>query len=168
MTTLYKHHVAIVVPEPQQEAANEGAAALSGRPEDLATFRTDRAALDATGARYLIAGPTPMTDAHIDALPMLASQFGVDAQWAVIREWVGNEAVPVQDFGEWLDGQGLTVETPLIYRMNTDTIEGLQELDGIGPALAQRIIDERPYITDANLVEVQGISQAMIDEWNLL
>lgn len=165
MTTKHKYHVAIVIPESQQDAANEAAAALTGRPEDLATFRASRSLLDAAGERYLVAGPTPMTQRHLDNLPMLSGEFEVDARWAVIREWVGNEAVTVLPFEEWLESEGLTVETPLIYRMNTDTAEGLQELDGVGPTLAQRIIDGRPYFTESDLVEVQGISQAMIDGW---
>lgn len=163
--TEYRYHVALVVPGSQQDAANEAAAALTGRPEDLATFRLSRSLLDGFGGRYLIAGPTPMTQRHLDTLPMLSGEFQVDARWAVIREWIGNEAVPVQNFGEWLQSEGLTVETPLVYRMNTDTLEGLQELDGVGPTLAQRIIGGRPYFDESDLINVQGISQAMVDGW---
>lgn len=163
--TKHKYHVAIVIPESQQEAANEAAAALTGRPEDLATFRPSRSLLDAAGERCLVAGPTPMTERHLDTLPMLSGEFGVGARWAVIREWVGNEAVTVLPYDEWLESEGLTVETPIVYRMNTDTAEGLRSLDGVGPTLAQRIIDGRPYFDESDLINVQGISQAMVDGW---
>ena len=47
--------------------------------------------------------------------------------------------------------------------VNTGTLAQLDCLPGIGPVLAQRIIDGRPYATCADLDVVKGIGQKTLD-----
>ena len=61
---------------------------------------------------------------------------------------------------------GPTPESPL--RLNEATAEDLQALDGIGPALAGRIVEyrttQRPFQRPAELKRVQGIGPATLNE----
>ncbi|RJF73140.1 ComEA family DNA-binding protein [Deinococcus cavernae] len=55
--------------------------------------------------------------------------------------------------------------TPLIsgrLNINSATTEQLEALPKVGPALAQRIIDHRPYRTLADLDAVKGIGEATL------
>lgn len=57
--------------------------------------------------------------------------------------------------------------TPLIsgrLNLNTATQEQLEALPDIGPALAQRIIQGRPYRTLADLDAVKGIGPALLGQ----
>ena len=51
--------------------------------------------------------------------------------------------------------------------INTATAAQLETLDGIGPVLAQRIVDEReangPYTGAEDLTRVEGIGQAIVE-----
>lgn len=53
----------------------------------------------------------------------------------------------------------------MIVDVNTSPSEDLQTLDGVGPTLAERIIDDRPYSTVDDLTRVDGVSQSMVDGW---
>ena len=109
--TIYRNHIALLIPASQIDEANQAAAALTGRPPDERTFRDEpgRRYLDDTGGVYLIAGPTPMTDEHVAALPLLASQFNVDAEWETIAIWDGGRQ-PLTTVEDWATGLGLVRE----------------------------------------------------------
>ena len=106
--TKYHHQIALIVPRSQKGPANKAAAALTGRPPDERTFRDEpgRRYLDDEGATFLIAGPTPMKDEHVAALPLLASQFNVDAEWETIAVWDGGRQ-PLTTVEAWAEGLGL-------------------------------------------------------------
>lgn len=52
-----------------------------------------------------------------------------------------------------------------VVDVNTAPTEELQSLEGVGPSLAQKIIDGRPYDSVDDLTRVSGVSQSMVDGW---
>lgn len=194
--TPYRHHIAIIVPASQQDAANQGAAALTGRPLDERTFRDEpgRRFTGDEGGVYLLAGPTPMTEEAVEGVRILAGEdfepvhmpsdraekfrtlaeeLNVDAHWETIAVWDGGR-VPLTTVDEWASSLGLerepVPEEPEIdaVNVNTATSDELQTLDGVGPSLAQKIIDDRPYDEVDDLTRVSGISQDMVDGWEVV
>ena len=51
--------------------------------------------------------------------------------------------------------------------INTATADELETLSGVGASLAQQIIDGRPWAKVDDLASISGISQSMVDSWEI-
>lgn len=89
------------------------------------------------------------------------------------QAWVGValSVIAVASGVVWLvrDAQGLfgpaaPTEASLIVNINTATREEIETLPGIGPAKALLIIRDRPYVKVDELLEVNGIGTALLED----
>ncbi len=73
--------------------------------------------------------------------------------------------------GDPSGGAALAAPTsgPTRVNVNTAPVAELERLPGVGPRLAQQIIDYRtangPFATPADLAKVRGISDKMVEGW---
>ena len=59
----------------------------------------------------------------------------------------------------WADGDSFRVQLDGPVNLNTADIEELAALPGIGPVLAKRIVEARPYREAEDLFKVSGIGK---------
>ena len=85
------------------------------------------------------------------SLAMLTAAF-------LITAW-GIEAAAAPAQGKTTPAQGKKSQVDV----NSADVKALETLPGIGPVLAQRIIEGRPYKTLADLGKVKGLSKAKLD-----
>lgn len=167
--TRFTHHVAIIVPRANATAGELGAKAawaqIRGKEERGFVGIFDRSAFSLEGDAHGVAEMAIHEDL-LPALPALAADLGATVEVTAIVE--SGELQRASSLAAVLENLGLILERTLLWRVNFQDSEDLQTLTGVGATLAQRIIDHRPYQTVAELVEVQGISQSMVDGWEVM
>ena len=72
-----------------------------------------------------------------------------------------------QETGYYCDkcGEILTLCKDIRVNINLDNAEKLQELSGVGPILAEEIIQNRRFYNIYDLAVINGISKDMIESW---
>ena len=91
----------------------------------------------------------------------VAEQVHVDDIDGRQTRWIAGDLASVwlMDRGEILEGLVTMIS------VNDGTQAQLETLSGVGPSLAQKIIDDRPYDTVDELARVSGVSEGMVDGW---
>jgi hypothetical protein len=110
---------------------------------------------------------------------------GVYGEWSETKQpqpypswtWADGEGwtppVPYPDDGgeyRWDEGSGEWVAInaePALLNINSATKAKLETLSRVGPAMAQAIIDGRPWAATSDLSSISGISQTMVDGWDI-
>jgi len=151
-------------------AANLSAAiyALSAHPSSSGTAYavpwqtnpvTGKVALHLTGDQYL--QPEADIAAFVSLLPI--PQGEADDLLAKMEAARGTRLSYVDMLPPSLAGALVDRFGPV--PINGATSDDLQTLEGVGPSLAQAIIDGRPWVDPADLSQIDGISADMVDAW---
>src|SRR5690349_16323882 len=82
---------------------------------------------------------------------MRMTRFNVPGFWAMVVA----TAIAVSSWGQSAGSE--------LVNVNTADVKTLETLPGIGPTLANRIVEGRPYKSAADLQKVQGLSKSKID-----
>ena len=94
---------------------------------------------------------------HLNRAPVRISQPAVQ-----------NEAVSTQTAKNPEAPSAPAQTAPVIVNINTATVQDFESLPGIGPVMAQRIVDYRnehgPFKTVEELTKVKGIGESKLEE----
>lgn len=82
---------------------------------------------------------------------------------AAMSAWTSFAAVASAQQAKPAVGASARPESQTLIDVNSADAKTLSTLPGVGPTIAQRIIDGRPYHSFADLSKVQGLSQAKVD-----
>lgn len=180
----YALRAMILCPEAMMSDANALALVVGERAGDAATFRAadwvgrngDRYAVAGTLARAAFAAvpsqvlkaPDHAPDADLAAARRAQAALEVDDGTRVPAPDVLLALVLPVELG-WEPHRaalaGWALERAPGVHLNRDTAARLQALQGVGPALAQRIVEGRPWKAAQDLASVEGIVAARIALW---
>lgn len=86
--------------------------------------------------------------------------------WVDGEGWVAPVPQPDGDY-YWDEDAGEWVEEDNPVNVNTADFDTLRDLNGVDEVRAQAIIDGRPWTDVNDLTTIQGISQEMVDSWEI-
>ena len=181
----YIYNIVVVVPEPLLHEGNSLALCLGEQPHDDQSFVALPLMIpppeNAYPVRVAIAS-TLVTQNFVDnstgTSPIVAPDYRPDADTAAAERGraalrmtglltastIGARIEPFSE--EVLADFGVVPFEWMPIDVNLCPIEWLDALDGVGPALAQSIIDARPFSSVDDMTRVSGVSQLMVDAWD--